>query len=862
MLEYTSTEYPPQTGIPGIALNLGRGLFLGSLLAVPWMIGGVPYWAALITAVLFLLLSLLTGLASFFKQSDNSISKVSILLGILVVYPALQLLPLSSHPIERLEQVIDAELVEAAQLAVQSEGNRFAVSSVPYKTRHTLAMYATGFAVFLFSGVLWNTPGKLRFLFLALTANGVVLSLFGMIQKFRWDGAIYGIYQLEHGGQPFASFVNRNNASAYLLVCLAAGVGLLMSCLSSREEQGYHHQADRSGENRLLIGVSLVLIAAGIVASLSRSGILSATIASVVVLAMAFRSGKTLLVAIGFLAGLSALAVWFGWGSDLFTRFALLRDMNIEEIGRIQHWKSTWPAIQDFGLFGSGLGTYSMVNRPYQPHENYGWFVNADNQYVEWALELGIIGFSLVMLIVICLFLMTGKLLNSSRKLAGFRYSLGITALFLLTSQLVHALFDFGITRPATHLSIAAVLGAISAYFVRNSGDGIGYQTAGISNRFQLKWNPLLAFGCIVIMASVVAVTGSAYPNEKLARQVTKSLREIPNTSIEQLHKLRKKLLIQAQKNPESPVIFESLTQIDQALMRLEFLKTQGASETMEIGRYWDSSSPARLALTVLGRDSLTETLHRLWKKKRLALASREYELSLLHSLRVNPLNGYAWRELGILNWMRQRNQDEVLRQLECAAMLRPSELDIQMICAIELASSGEEQTATRLFRDLMSRFPSDANRLWEAARRCYSIETVVQKILPEEISVWEGIWEAVLAQQENKEAQLQLAKSISARLEADPSEKKVPAGLFMLAVTNDFKGNRDKALELISKAIRQKPLEANWRGEYARMLIHAGQVDAARKQLETAYRISPNDRKIKSAYKHVLSLRSNESKQ
>ncbi len=861
MLTNNSSEKSLQTGFPDAVSNLARGLFLGGLLAVPWMIGGVPYWAALITSGIFLVLSLLVGMVSFFKRAESSLPHLSILLGILAFYPAFQLLPLSKYPVERLERVVDSVLVEDAHLAVQAEDDRFSISCVPSKTRQTLAMYATGFAVFLFSGVLWNTPGRLRFLFLALTANGVILSLFGMIQKFRWNGAIYGVYQLEHGGQPFASFVNRNNASAYLLVCLAAGVGLLISCFSSRNEQGYHRLADRSGENRLLIGFSLILIATGIVASLSRSGILSATIAAIVVLAMAYRSGKALLVSVVFFAGLSALAIWFGWGGELFTRFAILRDISVEEIGRIQHWKSTWPAIQDFGLFGSGLGTYSMVNRPYQPHENYGWFVNADNQYVEWLLELGVVGFSLVLVIIACLFRMTGKLLSSSRKIAGFRYSLGITVLFLLTSQMVHAIFDFGITRPATHLSIATILGAISAYLVRESEDESDDRIRRGTSQFQLKWNPTLAFGCLVIMASVVAVTASAYPDKKLAQQVSKSVREIPNTTNEQLHELREKLFIRAKENPESLVIFESLAQIDQALMRLEFLKTQGVSDTKAIGRFWDSSSPARLTLTVLGRESLTQTLHRLWKKKALSASSEAYKLSLLNCIRVNPLNGYAWRELGLVNSMQTGDQASVLKQLECAAMLRPSELDIQMICAIELANAGEEQRASELFQKLLVRFPQETDRIWEAARRRFSIESIVQNILPADVSIWVEIWERLSIQKEKREDQLQFAISVSRRLEENPGEKESPPGMFLLAMAKDFTGEKETALELIKKSVQRKPLEATWRKEYARMLIQSGQIDAARKQLEMAHRMSPNDRSIEAAYRNVLSLRSDKPK-
>ncbi|MBL4884512.1 MAG: O-antigen ligase family protein [Planctomycetaceae bacterium] len=866
MIEHPFIQHNSQTPASIFALNLGRGVFLGCLLAIPWMIGGLPYWATLITTGLLFCLALLLGIASLFSRSEGSISKISILLGVLLAYASAQLLPLSNDPIDRLEHAINSDTITSVKMTDQLEREQagqkyFPISCAPYKTRRTLAVYATGFAVFLFSGVLWNTPGRIRLLLLALTANGVVLSLFGMIQRFRWQGSIYGLYQLEHGGQPFASFVNRNNAASYLLVCLAAGLGLLMSYISSRNEHGYHGNSNRSRDHRILIGACLILISAGVVASLSRSGILSACIAAVVVLALILRNGRSILAALGFLGCLSALAIWFGWGSDLLNRFESLREINFDDIGRIQHWKNTLPALQDFGILGSGLGTYSMVNRPYQPHEYQGWYVNADNQYLEWTLELGIVGFSLVLLLVACLFVMTGKLLKSSRRQSGFRYSLGIAALFLLVSQLVHAVFDFGITIPATLLSVAAILGAISSHLAGDPGNGLRSDDEKGKSQLQLKWTPALALGCFVVITCALAVTGSAYKDEKIARQVSQSIQDVPKTTAEQLYDLQRNLTLRAESAPESPLVFESLAQVNQALMRLEFLKTQDASTPVEIGRYWNSSVPTRLIMTVLGQDTLTQALHRLWTKEDVDLASQEYENSLRQGIQLNPLNGRLWSELAVLNWIRMQDQKETGKLLDYAVTLRPSALNIQIIHAIQLAQSGEQAVATGRLQSLMTRFPQDASRIWEAATRCYSIPIIVHDVLPEDVEIWETIWEALSVRPEKQEDLLQFAASISNRLKKNSTESNSPSAFYLQGLADDLLGNPATALRQMDKAIKQRPLNTQWRSEYARILIKAGQIDAARKQLETAHQLQPNDRKIEASYRKVLALRSDTKK-
>src|SRR5262249_42689202 len=135
-----------------------------------------------------------------------------------------------------------------------------------------------------------------KWLWIGLAIDGAALSVFGIIQKINWNGKLYWTIPLTHGGQPFASYVNRNNATGFLNIALAATAGWLIWSLSrhgrrpvsqstglvrlpDQEQRRWTELATRAAEpeshRRLHLAgaaTAAALIVAGIVCSLSRSG--------------------------------------------------------------------------------------------------------------------------------------------------------------------------------------------------------------------------------------------------------------------------------------------------------------------------------------------------------------------------------------------------------------------------------------------------------------------------------------------------------------------------------------------------------------------------------------------------------------
>ena len=126
---------------------------------------------------------------------------------------------------------------------------------------------------------LFSTGGTRRFVE-ALTMFGVVLALIGIVQKPLFTGAIYGLWQLELGRQPFGPFVNRNHFAGWMVMALPLTLALLVAGIArsmSKVKPGWRHKvlwlSSPEANHLILIGAAAGVMALSLMLTMSRSGI-------------------------------------------------------------------------------------------------------------------------------------------------------------------------------------------------------------------------------------------------------------------------------------------------------------------------------------------------------------------------------------------------------------------------------------------------------------------------------------------------------------------------------------------------------------------------------------------------------------
>jgi len=237
----------------------------------------------------------------------------------------------------------------------------------------------------------------------------------------------------------FGPYAYRTNAAEYfnLLWPVCAGLAFLLAQAANRDRQ---EGLRRRGNAQLWLAGGAVLMGACPLIASSRGGTLIAAgmlpVVLVVILTIP-RGGTTgSKVGLGLLFAVAIqVAVVLGWDA-LEPRFenALVDDLG----GRLGAYKNAQGMARDYALFGSGAGTFASMYWLYLTGSDTEWFAYLHNDWLEWRITLGWIGFSLL------LALLAGTL---ARWFPGGGVPLpGLLAALIwlaMAGCLVHARFDF-----------------------------------------------------------------------------------------------------------------------------------------------------------------------------------------------------------------------------------------------------------------------------------------------------------------------------------------------------------------------------------------------------------------------------------
>jgi O-antigen ligase len=191
--------------------------------------------------------------------------------------------------------------------------------------------------------------------------------------------------------------VNRNHFAGWMLLVLMLSVGHLFGRLSSGRTATISTWRERllwlgspDGTPAILMAVAILVMACSLVWTMSRSGIAGAAVAITILCGAAvYRAkrpalrimfaGYLLLTVLGVIAwrGADTLVDWYGNTSTLEWRIDL--------------WKDTLPALKDFWVTGSGFNTYGTVMLAYPRTDLSLRPVEAHNDYLQLAVEGGVL---------------------------------------------------------------------------------------------------------------------------------------------------------------------------------------------------------------------------------------------------------------------------------------------------------------------------------------------------------------------------------------------------------------------------------------------------------------------------------------
>ena len=463
------------SGLSGYLAWPGRICLLLAVVISPWIFASVNF-----DAQRWIAISLLFGLGFWwFETSMNPQRKqvlpvlfFPLLLGILL--GLFQLIPLPESATTLLGRQVEIQ----QQLAGVPTGENVSISVNREGTWHHLRLLTIALTALLLGSRYFRTKQEIVILLTTMAANGAAISFFGIIHTFTSNGKMFWFHEVALGGHHFGPFVNRNNACGYLLICLAAAIGLL-PILLARGEQGVPrtmagrefsfwrqlliHVVDFFADlnaKKIAILLTIVLIGTGIIVSLSRGGtvaMLFGGMVSLIAYGMARQPKNSLFLFVPILLLAGLMIGFWTLGDGLTQRILQVDTVELDNDLRVQQWQATWPATKEFGVLGSGLGTYQGVHRGYHTTPEKVVFHYAENQYYQSLVEAGWPGFVIFLAAWVLAFLSAQLLLNRGQSTTSI--GVGLMGVFLISSQAIASALDFGFYIPANMLGLAVMFG-------------------------------------------------------------------------------------------------------------------------------------------------------------------------------------------------------------------------------------------------------------------------------------------------------------------------------------------------------------------------------------------------------------------
>ncbi|MDZ4129115.1 MAG: O-antigen ligase family protein [Hydrogenophaga sp.] len=343
----------------------------------------------------------------------------------------------------------------------------------PHSTWHQLLLscgYASAFALVL----LQVKPGtQLRGFVRVLIYFGVCQAL---VAVFLYaDKAQYELFRfsVDHSSRTYGTFSYHNSLANYLVICLCLGVGLLVAGLSQepRHVAGWRSRLSAvltlafSGVLRLRVMLLVMVVA--LVLTKSRMGN-AAFLLAVALVAAPFLMAKgrlrfkgLLLLAsivlldvlfIGKLVGLDEVAQRLN--STTFGTVDGAGEESIEDRSVASRLALEMVAVRP--LTGFGAGSFYTSFPQYASADARMYYDHAHNDFVQFAVEVGLVGSSLLALVVLCSVARAVSVMR--RPLASPDTGIALGFLMAVFAALLQATVDFHFQIPANALLFVVVL--------------------------------------------------------------------------------------------------------------------------------------------------------------------------------------------------------------------------------------------------------------------------------------------------------------------------------------------------------------------------------------------------------------------
>jgi O-antigen ligase len=319
-------------------------------------------------------------------------------------------------------------------------------SIYPFATKMELLRWGTYIILCFLSVESFRTERELKAFAWFLASLGFIVSLFGIVQHFTFNGKLYWFVALDQNGGAFGPFVYHNHFAGFVELVAPFGLALIFSGRVSKERLP-------------VLSLFTIVPTAALVLSASRGGIASFLFeVALLALLLSVRKerGKRLPIAACLLIVTGVVLVWLGIGSTV-ERFEQLFGTDGPATGRVLLSKDAWQIFVHHLWTGTGLGTFETAYPRYASAYNGLRLDHAHNDYFELLADTGLIGGAFGLAFIALLFWFGFANFRSAQN-PGVRAFYG-AALAACAGILLHSFVDFNLHLPSNALLFLILAG-------------------------------------------------------------------------------------------------------------------------------------------------------------------------------------------------------------------------------------------------------------------------------------------------------------------------------------------------------------------------------------------------------------------
>lgn len=307
-----------------------------------------------------------------------------------------------------------------------------------------------------------TTPKRLRLIIYTLLASAVFQAIYAAYLNFS-PQLSSPLFDFPYTQRAIGSFSYANFLANYLALCLSLGIGLLVSELAINPVQKSPMQQLRALtkimlSNKVILRLALIMMIIGLILTRSRMGNSAFFIALSAVSIYAFffyrRKPKhlRLLIISFFIIDLIIIGALFG--VEKVTERLSQSSLSAET--RDEVLLDSIPLVLDKPWLGSGGGSFYTAFPAYQPQPYSGYYDNAHNDYMQFAVELGIPTTLLLgVLILLCLY--NCIVVMYTRKTPLYQ-GLAFGCAIAIIHMLLHSSVDYSLQAGANSMTFMLIL--------------------------------------------------------------------------------------------------------------------------------------------------------------------------------------------------------------------------------------------------------------------------------------------------------------------------------------------------------------------------------------------------------------------